>query len=177
MVEGELLALLATVTLPDKAPAAIGSKVTLRTACCPGVRISPEETPLPENLAPETVTLEMVTLELPALVSVTLFVLLVLLVIFPKAKLDALELSSAAAATPVPLTDTGLGVLDALLVTETVPLTAPEALGANTIVKVDCLPAATVIGIVAPVIENPLAVVLACVTVSAAPPGLDTVTD
>ena len=89
----------------------------------------------------------------------------------------ALELSSAAAATPVPLTETVLGVLEASLMTETLPLTAPAALGANTIVNVDCLPGATVMGSLTPVMENPLAVVLACVTLSAAPPGLDTVTD
>ena len=116
-------------------------------------------------------------MELPALVSVTLCELLVLAVTLPKLRLGALELSSAAAATPVPLTETVPGVLEASLMTETLPLTAPAALGANTIVNVDCLPGATVMGSLTPVMENPLAVVLACVTLSAAPPGLDTVTD
>ena len=169
--------MLATVTLPDNAPTADGEKVTFSTACCPGERIRPLETPLAENFAPETLTPEMVTLELPALVSVTLWAPLAPAVMFPKFKVAALELRSAAAATPVPLTETVLGVLEALLMTDTLPLTAPVAFGANTIVKVDCLPAATVMGSVAPVIENPLAVVLACVTVRAEPPGLDTVTD
>jgi hypothetical protein len=177
MVAGELLALLATVTLPDKAPAADGEKVTFSTAFWPGERIKPLEAPLAENFAPETVTPEIVTLELPALVSVTLCTLLAPAVTFPKLRLAALELSSVAAVTPVPLTETVLGVLEAVLMTDTLPLTTPAAFGANTTVNVDCFPGATVMGSVAPVIENPLAVVLAWLTVRADPPGLDTVTD
>jgi hypothetical protein len=70
-----------------------------------------------------------------------------------------------------------LGVLEASLITETLPVTAPVVLGLNTIVISDCFPAARVMGSEAPVMVNPLAVVLACVTVRADPPGLDTVTD
>ena len=83
---------------------------------------------------------------------------------------------SAAAATPVPLTDTVFGVAEASLTTDMLPFTAPVDLGANTTEKVACLPAATVMGS-APVMENPLAVVLACVTVNAASPEFEMVTD
>jgi hypothetical protein len=68
---GELVALLATETLPVALPAEDGEKVAVSVATCPGVRISPEETPLALKPAPETVTLEIVMLAFPAFVSVT----------------------------------------------------------------------------------------------------------
>jgi uncharacterized protein (DUF934 family) len=71
MESGELVALLATDTLPDTVPAADGENVVVKVVVCPGVRISPEETPEAVNPAPETVTLEIVTVEFPAFVSVT----------------------------------------------------------------------------------------------------------
>ncbi len=67
--------------------------------------------------------------------------------------------------------------VDPLLITETAPETAPTTLGENTILIVDWLPAAMVIGKAAPIIVNPLAAVLACVTVRSDPPPFDKVTD
>jgi hypothetical protein len=127
MVAGELVALLATVTLPVMLPVADGEKVTFSAAFCPGARIKPEETPLAANFPPATLTPEMVTLELPALMTVMLRVLLVPVVTFPKLKLETLELRSAAAATPVPLTETVVGELEISLRTDTCPVTAPLA--------------------------------------------------
>lgn len=46
MEAGELVALLATVTLPDRLPAVVGVNVSSSVADCPGVRTSPAETPL-----------------------------------------------------------------------------------------------------------------------------------
>jgi hypothetical protein len=177
MAAGELEALLATVMLPVKLPAADGVKVTCNAALWPGARIKPAETPLAVNLAPETLTPEMVTLEFPAFVSVTLSVLLAPAETFPKFKLPALLLRSAAAATPVPLMATVLGVLETLLITDIVPVTAPVVLGANTIFKMACFAALIVMGKLPPEIVNPFAAVLACVMVSGDPPGLDMVTD
>ncbi len=48
MVAGEFVALLATVTLPGKLPAATGVNVASKVADCPGARIKPDETPLVE---------------------------------------------------------------------------------------------------------------------------------
>ena len=48
IVAGELEALLPTVTLPVKFPADTGVNVSFRVADCPGDRIKPAETPLPE---------------------------------------------------------------------------------------------------------------------------------
>jgi hypothetical protein len=48
IVAGEFVALLATVTLPGKLPAAAGENVAFKVADCPGARIKPAETPLAE---------------------------------------------------------------------------------------------------------------------------------
>lgn len=48
IVAGEFVALLATVTAPDKLPAARGENVASNVADCPGARINPAETPLSE---------------------------------------------------------------------------------------------------------------------------------
>jgi hypothetical protein len=93
-VAGELVALLATVTVPLTPVDVAGVKVTLIVAVCPGVRICPVETPLAENPAPEMLTLEMVTLEFPALVNVTPKVLLLPILTLEKLRLVALAASA-----------------------------------------------------------------------------------
>jgi len=70
-VAGELVALLATVTLPFTLAALAGVKLTLRLAVCPGVRICPVDTPLAANPAPAMETFDTVTFEFPAFVNVT----------------------------------------------------------------------------------------------------------
>src|SRR5579863_2583588 len=90
IVAGEFVALLATVTLPDKLPAATGEKVASSFADCPGARIRPGETPLSEYCAPETLTFDTVTLEFPAFVRVTLSTLVFPTATFPKFRLEAL---------------------------------------------------------------------------------------
>jgi len=70
-VEGELVALLATATLPLALPDAAGAKVTLRVAVCPGVSVCPVDKPVASNPAPETLTFEIDTSEFPAFVNVT----------------------------------------------------------------------------------------------------------
>ncbi len=177
MTAGEFVALLATVTLPVKVPDVDGEKLTCKVAFCPGARVSPVETPLVVYLAPATLTLETVTLEFPEFLSVTPRTPLAPMATFPKLKLEGLVLRSAEAVTPSPLTETTLGALETSLITVTPPETAPAALGENTMLNVVCWPAGIVTGREAPVILNPLAAVLACVTVRFDPPLLDTVTD
>ncbi len=46
IVSGELLALLFTVTVPEKIPVPVGENSTLRVADCPDAIVAPE-TPLP----------------------------------------------------------------------------------------------------------------------------------
>jgi hypothetical protein len=126
---GEFVALLATVTLPDKLPVATGENVASNVADCPGARTRPVETPLSEKCAPETLTFDTVTLEFPAFVSVTLNPLLLPTTTFPKLKLEVLVVRTAVAAIPVPLKDTVLGELETLLKTATLPDSAPGAFG------------------------------------------------
>lgn len=174
---GELVALLATVTLPDKLPAATGANMTSSVADCPGARIRPAGIPLTEKRAPETETFDTLTLELPAFVRMMLITLLFPIVTFPKFKLDVLEVSNAVAAIPIPLKETMLGELETLLVTETLPDNAPATFGENTTSNVNCFPASIVRGNEMPLIATPAAVVLAFVTIRFDAPPFDIVTD
>jgi hypothetical protein len=101
-VAGELVALLATVTLPLTLADVAGVNVTVIVALCPGVRICPVETPFAENPAPEMLTLETVTLEFPALVNVTPKELLPPILTLAKLRLVALA-ASALEAVPFEL--------------------------------------------------------------------------
>jgi len=119
MESGELVALLATDMLPVALPAADGENVAVKVAVCPGVRISPEETPETLNPAPETVTFEIVTVEFPAFVSVTFCVPLLDTFTLPKLTDEELEFSKRVEAVTVS-TAALLVALPALLVTATV---------------------------------------------------------
>jgi hypothetical protein len=174
---GEFVALLATVTMPGKIPAATGENVASRVADCPGAKIKPAETPLAEKRAPDTLTFDTVTLEFPAFVRVTPNTLLFPIRTFPKLKLDVLVVRSAVAAIPVPLKETVLGELEMSLFTETLPDNAPATFGEKTTLNVDCFPASIVRGSEMPVIVTPAAVVLAWVTVRFDPPPFKMVTD
>jgi len=94
MPAGELVALLAMLTLPVTAPAADGSNVTVSVAVCEGVRTKPDATPEELKPEPEVVTPETVTLELPVFVSVTVNEVDVPSLTLPKLKLDGLTLSN-----------------------------------------------------------------------------------
>jgi len=177
IVAGEFVALLAIVTPPIRFPEAVGENVTSSVALCPGMRTRPAETPPVDKVGLVRLTLEMVTLELPVFESATPRVLLAPAVTFPKLRVVGLALRRLVAATAVPLTVTLAGELDALLTTDTVPDTAPTVLGEKTILRFDCWPAAIVMGNEPPATANPLAAVLACVTIRSDPPPLDTVTD
>ena len=119
IVAGELVALLATVTLPVTLTAAAGVKVTFIVAVCDGAKICPVGTPLAVNPAPERLTFETVTFEFPAFVNVTLSVLLLPMLTFAKLRLVLLALSRNVAAFTVSVAAL-LVTLPALFVTVTV---------------------------------------------------------
>jgi len=177
IVAGELLALLTTVTVPEKLPDETGRNVSSRVADCPGVRISPAETPLAEYPAPETPTFEMVTFEFPELVSVTPSLLLFPIATEPKFKVEVDMVRRALAAMPVPLTATRSGVAEASLTMETPPESAPADLGANTTSREVRLPGAIVSGNETPVTVTPAAVALALLIVMLVDPSFVIVTD
>ena len=119
MVSGEFVALLATTTLPVALPAPEGLNVAVNVAVCPGLNISPLETPVTLNPAPAIVTLEIVIVEFPALVNVAVRLPLLDTFTLPKPKLVELELSNTVDAVTVSVAAL-LVALPALLLTMTV---------------------------------------------------------
>jgi hypothetical protein len=101
------------------------------------------------------VTLEIVTFVFPLLVSVALSEVLLPTFTFPKLKPVGFAASRKVGATPVPLKEITVGEPGALLTSETEPVTAPAAIGANTALKVTLPPAAIVTGTVKPVALKP----------------------
>ena len=176
MVSGELVALLATVTLPEKFPAASGVNVASSNEDCPGARIKPADTPLVEKCAPEIVTFDTVTSEFPAFVRVTLKTSLFPTATSPKFKPEELAVRSAVCAIPIPLTETVLGALEMSLAMETIPDNAPAAFGEYATSNVTSFPGAMTMGRPIPLIVIPAAVALAFVMVRFDPPPFDILT-
>ena len=112
------MALLATATLPVVLPAVAGVNVAVKVAVCPGVMMSPVETPLALKPAPEMMTPEIVTFEFPPLVNVTVWLLLLDRFTLPKLKVEALELRTSVAVFTVSVAEL-LAALPALFVTAT----------------------------------------------------------
>src|SRR5207302_928463 len=145
MVAGELLALLATETLPVTLPAAVGAKVTFSVAVWPGVSVALEPTPLEIGRASCRVRVEIVTLEFPPLVSVIPNEGLTPTFTFPKLKLLGLAVNWLVAETPAPVRAIVVGELLALLATETLPVTPPAAVGAKVTFSVVVWPGVSVV--------------------------------
>ena len=74
IVNGEFVALLETVTNPDKVPMVVGANVTPKEVLCPAASVSGRVEGA--NVKPDPLSLiaEMLTLELPVLEMVTAFV-------------------------------------------------------------------------------------------------------
>lgn len=119
----------------------------------------------------------MVTFEFPTFVRFTVKALAFPITTLPKFKLGTLAERTAVDAIPIPLSETVLGVLEALLMIETLAANVPAAFGAKMTSKVDCFPASITRGSVTPVIVTPAAVASACVIVRLEVPPLVIVTD
>ena len=128
---GELVALLATDTLPATLPDTDGAKSTFNVTDCPGLRDTPVDTPLALKPAPEILTFETDTLELPELVSVTGKVLAAPGFTFPKFKLVGAALSRYVAGLTVSVAALLVAVPAELLTTteNCAPLSAEVAAG------------------------------------------------
>ena len=83
-VNGELVALLVMVTLPELLPVVVGANVTLSTVDCPAARVSGTVRPVKLNPVPLTLAWETNTLEFPELVRARLCAVLVPVVMLPK---------------------------------------------------------------------------------------------
>jgi hypothetical protein len=153
--------LLLTNTLPLTDSAAVGAKFTLNVVLCPAPRVSGVR-PLILKAAPETLSEETFTLALPVLVNVTVWLLLLPTVTFPKLNLVGLVESCIVAGTPVPLSAMLVGELGALLMSETMPVTPPATAGAKASVKFDLCPGLRVRGRAKPLVVKPLPETAAC---------------
>jgi hypothetical protein len=175
IVAGELLALLATETLPLALPEAVGAKVTLSVAVCPGVSVVFALTPLALYPVPLVLTPEIVTFEFPVFVRATFCVPPLPALTLPKLRLVGFAPISFVTATPAPPKEIPSGELGALLVREIEPLELAAAVGEKTALKVLVFPAGIVNGVVKPLRLKPVPVTVAWEIVTLAPPGFDKV--
>jgi hypothetical protein len=84
--KGELEALLVTATLPVRLAALVGSKTTLKEVDCPAASVIGRVIPDVENPVPLAAMPEMLTLALPVFVTVTVWLVLLLVATLPKFK-------------------------------------------------------------------------------------------
>jgi hypothetical protein len=165
------VALLVIVILPVTAPAVAGANVTGIDKVCPGDKVfgkpvAPKVNPVPVIAAELTVTAAV-----PEEVSVTANDFVAASLTLPKASVVALRVSCDVVATPIPVSAIVEVVPEAaLLVIVILPVTAPAVLGANVTGIDRVCPGANVLG--KPVVPrvNPVPVIVAELTVTAAVP-------
>lgn len=138
------------------APVAVGANVTFSVVDCVGVSVVPALAPVVLNAPVAPLIPEIVMFELPLLVSVTGSELLLPTFTLPKLSVVGLALRTNVAAAPIPLRLMTVGE-PAFVLTETVPVTLPAVVGANTALKVMLLPEVSVCA-VKPVTLNPVPV-------------------
>lgn len=160
MDAGEPVALLVMEMLLLAAPLVAGANCTVNVVLWEGDRVTAEP-PVSENVAPLKFTLEIATFALPVLATVTLRDAVLPTVTFPKLTFEGLTERVYAAATPVPLRATVVGVLAASLPSTTLPVEAAAVVGLNcTLKEVDC-PGFKVTGKFRPTALKPAPVTLA----------------
>jgi hypothetical protein len=175
ITNGELVALLTTVTVADRLPAEAGANMTVKEVDCPTARLSGNAIPLALKPAPLELICEMETLEFPVFVNVTVCEALVPVVRLPKLSDVGFADSCKADATPDPLK----GILKAGFVALFVSVRLPERLPAEVGVKPTLNdaepPGATESGKTIPDKLNPVGLKDAWVTLRVAEPGFCTV--
>ena len=131
IVAGELAALLATVTLPERPPVEVGTNVTLKDVDWPAARLRGNVIPLALYPAPLALIFETETLELPVFEIVTLCVALVPVARLPKLR-DAGDAESwSVVETPAPARGTTSDEFGALLTKVMLPEKVPAEVGAK----------------------------------------------
>ena len=153
---GDPLALLVTVTLPERFPLVEGLKVTPKTSCCPAVSVTGVPALLKLNPVPLSVICEIVTLAFPELVIVMFLVEDEPAFTLPNERLELLNVKVLVAATPVPLKDIDVGDVGALLTTVTAPVESPAEEGENCTLKLLVCPALILNGRASVPVLNPL---------------------
>ena len=154
IVSGELGALLTSVIDPVTLPAALGPNAALNVAALPAAMVTGAVIPVVPKPVPETVTEEIVTVAEPPFVRLTVCELLVPVVTLPNAAVFGVAANCAS--MPVPLKAIVAGEPGALLTIEILPVSLPATGGVNLAVNDALPPALIVIGMVAPLMLNPV---------------------
>ena len=153
MESGEPGALLTSEIEPEAAPVVVGEKTALKVVFLPARMVNGAV--IPDMLKPAPVTLaeEMVRLAEPGFDTVTVCELLVPVATLPKTALDGV--AETCGCVPVPVMETVVGELGALLTIVIVPFTVPPVVGANCAVNEVFWPEVRVIGVASPLMLNP----------------------
>jgi hypothetical protein len=167
---GVLAALLASETLPDAVPLALGAKVRVTEMLCPAEMVFGRDSPARVNSEFVVLADEMVTLD-PVAERVAVSALLLPTVTLPKFKVLALEVSCPAE-TPVPDSAIVREEFEAFELTVIPPLELPPAFGVKATVNVTFCPLFNVIGRLSPLRLNPVPLTFACEIVNAELPAL-----
>ena len=172
MAKGELVALLVTVTLPERLPVMVGANVTLKEVDCPAARVTGSAKPVALNPAPLMLICETDTLELPVFARVTVCVPLAPVVMLPKLSDEGDAVSWVMGETPVPASGTIKGELRVLFTSVRLPERLLAEVGAKLTMKLAEPPGATESGSVSPEKLKPVPTRDAWVTLRFAVPGL-----
>jgi hypothetical protein len=173
IASGEPAPLFTRETDPLSLPAEVGENTALNFTLAPTAIVIGAERPLVLNPVPDTLTCEIVALAVPVFIRLMVCELVLPATTLPKLTLDGADESCAS--IPVPLRATLSGELGALLVTVTLPLALPVAVGAKAALNVAFWPALMVSGVVIPLIAKPLPDALAAETTTLAVPEFDSV--
>jgi hypothetical protein len=172
MARGELVALLVTVTLPEKLPEVVGANVMLKDVDCPAARVTGNTKPAALNPAELMLICETDTLELPVFARVIVCVPLVPVVTLPKLSEAGDTVSWATCDTPVPARATTSGEFSVLFTRVSLPERLLAEAGVKLTVKAEEPPGGTESGSASPEKLKPVPVSDAWVTLRFAVPGL-----
>jgi len=153
IVEGEPGALLVIEMVPGKLPAVVGAKTALNVALAPAAIVLGVVSPLRLYPAPLTLNCDIVSDDAPVFVSVNVCDFVCPFTTLPNAKLVGAMPNPGCAALPV--SEIVSGELFALLVTVTLPVALPPAVGANATFRVAVAAAFNVKGVVIPFTLKP----------------------
>jgi hypothetical protein len=174
IVVGEFGALLTIEMVPLALPADVGANFALNVVLSPAPNVSGVLNPLMLRPVPDTVALDIVTLAVPELVNVMDCVPLLPTATDPKFTLEGL--AATWPCIPVPDSAIDAGEPGALLTIEILPVAAPAEVGAKIAENEALLPALIVIGMLAPLMLNPVPEGDALVTVKVPVPAFVRVT-
>ena len=174
IVVGEFGASLTIEMLPLALPAEVGANLALNVVVSPAPNVRGVLNPLMLRPVPDTVALDIVTLAVPEFVNVIDWVPLLPTATDPKFTLEGL--AATWPCIPVPDNAIDAGEPGALLTIEMLPVAAPAEVGAKMAENEALLPALIVIGMLAPLMLNPVPEGNALVTVNVPVPAFVSVT-